>query len=1113
MPTAGEAKARVQGAKTPSQAGQKENIRQTVHSVKSKIPVASSKSSVKKSVKLNKARPIPDFNKLHQNWSDRFERGKACSKKPCTVASEFVLTKSGKKIRPNKPQDVYDHKQYEDEDEEFFDQNALDKVVAYKEPGSHARPVKRKILGELAAEFNKPPSERSPRSPIVALDDEDFGFKTDAGALESILDNTGISSNFNAKTPVSHSTMAARHKSPHTGLRPSIYYKGPGTRTTTTNRAYTDIQSRTMSRTTLDARLQVPGLERAAGGTSKQQQQEQPRQSIYYAGTAKSKKAHQKKVPKTPGTAARVRLLQTKSPAMRSPAFRKTQKVPASCSAVRWSDVLHHSNIKNKPVDNLAMRLFEGEDQTEDAMNLQARKVSQIGHLSTDSKAQDIKIEELVENSKDQVNSPMFESLDIDREAAFKKLKEIEEMERLLERDIEAMETVKISPSNQLTQPSIQLTQPSTQLIQPSNQLPSHLSVTQPKRSLSPFGSSPRECDINPNVVNTEGQPFRWTDKGSPVRPASKTPPEYSQSYTSGFIQDNPPQLRQDNVPQFRQNNPSQFRQDSFAQSKLENASQFTYENTHVKQLNFHENMKTNLHKLQPGGRTTGISLVKQEFLDDEMTGLHGAHDTQPQYGQAFTMLQEPQNHNILQLQGSQNNNGIPQLQGPQNPQLFQNQIEPNHVNVMQTPAFVASNYTNVNNAIPENHAQQAHMLSTPQGHLEQHEEDDIIHQMNDIEQRINESICETIDSHSTTDFQTNIVNEVQRISSVVENMMKHQSKQTNQEPITHQSEILKQLQDIGAKMELMMHQQQAQNSVHRQAHTYNPQQSQAQQLHQQTHTEASCAQEEHNEPPQTKIPSLQMLQNDQAYMQSPELLRQQSCDIQTSDKSLAIIPGEHSAKALGLQQYRTPTTLMSSLSAFPKMSIIPEDSNTPPPLQQVTPTQQHATPTQQQATPTHIEPTPIQNKATPNFLTPTMPSPGVPFMQYMSPVPQLLTPVVVKPQVFTDSVSIKTEESGDNDPTTAGDFQTLLSDLEKQIAGSVELNIKNKFLDILIDEECAIYACRQMTQYTPKMSRCRDPVAFNLTDGDDRHFIPIRDACWSKKPAGTSFTVYTKDL
>ena len=32
-----------------------------------------------------KPQPVPDFSKLHRKWTESFERGKACKKKPCTM--------------------------------------------------------------------------------------------------------------------------------------------------------------------------------------------------------------------------------------------------------------------------------------------------------------------------------------------------------------------------------------------------------------------------------------------------------------------------------------------------------------------------------------------------------------------------------------------------------------------------------------------------------------------------------------------------------------------------------------------------------------------------------------------------------------------------------------------------------------------------------------------------------------------------------------------------------------------------------------------------------------------------------------------------------------------
>lgn len=48
---------------------------------------ATAVSSKKKSVKLNKARPVPDFNKIHSKWQKKLEDGITKSKKATTTVS------------------------------------------------------------------------------------------------------------------------------------------------------------------------------------------------------------------------------------------------------------------------------------------------------------------------------------------------------------------------------------------------------------------------------------------------------------------------------------------------------------------------------------------------------------------------------------------------------------------------------------------------------------------------------------------------------------------------------------------------------------------------------------------------------------------------------------------------------------------------------------------------------------------------------------------------------------------------------------------------------------------------------------------------------------------
>lgn len=60
----------------------------------------------KKSVKLNKARPAPDFSKLHSKWQDKLQDGLAKTKKPSTVV-RYVLCLNVKTRNYSHPKLLY----------------------------------------------------------------------------------------------------------------------------------------------------------------------------------------------------------------------------------------------------------------------------------------------------------------------------------------------------------------------------------------------------------------------------------------------------------------------------------------------------------------------------------------------------------------------------------------------------------------------------------------------------------------------------------------------------------------------------------------------------------------------------------------------------------------------------------------------------------------------------------------------------------------------------------------------------------------------------------------------------------------------------------------------
>ncbi|XP_053311567.1 tastin [Spea bombifrons] len=128
---------------------------------KSKLPV------------LSKAKPPPDFQKMHQVWQNQFQKGKAMSKKSCTRPQPFNLSQKGDRFSVTPITDV-------------------------------GHPVSSSFTNNLQS----PPSSHTSREPLseVCLGQKNLGnravqskdvpgdeFKADPAALASILSNTGVS--------------------------------------------------------------------------------------------------------------------------------------------------------------------------------------------------------------------------------------------------------------------------------------------------------------------------------------------------------------------------------------------------------------------------------------------------------------------------------------------------------------------------------------------------------------------------------------------------------------------------------------------------------------------------------------------------------------------------------------------------------------------------------------------------------------------------------------------------------------------------------------------------------------------------------------------------------
>ncbi|KAG8452388.1 hypothetical protein GDO86_004259 [Hymenochirus boettgeri] len=122
---------------------------------KSKLPV------------LSKTKPPPDFQKMHEAWQNRFQKGKAVSKKSCTHPCPFNLSKKG------------DQSRVASLDYEGCPMESPSKAKSQCTTGLTARePLSEVVHGQnITAQPNE--------IPIVE-------FKADPAALTSILSNAGI---------------------------------------------------------------------------------------------------------------------------------------------------------------------------------------------------------------------------------------------------------------------------------------------------------------------------------------------------------------------------------------------------------------------------------------------------------------------------------------------------------------------------------------------------------------------------------------------------------------------------------------------------------------------------------------------------------------------------------------------------------------------------------------------------------------------------------------------------------------------------------------------------------------------------------------------------------
>ncbi|XP_072026331.1 uncharacterized protein [Amphiura filiformis] len=218
-----------------------------VNSSSRKPPVSSSGGSSGTKTSNTRVRGVPNFEKLHKNWQKKFQQGKAVTKKPCTRAHEFDLTRPGTHFKGA----YYSGDDHTDTEDEFqVDQDALQSIlddrglsndaitgrstVATMGGGrsNNTRAVEhRQTLGALPTHsnaYNKSLSAaKTPRQAMgfsaqrnksrkKSLVDEqqldDLEFETDASALATILNNVGLqpARDHNGMTRQTIASMQAR---------------------------------------------------------------------------------------------------------------------------------------------------------------------------------------------------------------------------------------------------------------------------------------------------------------------------------------------------------------------------------------------------------------------------------------------------------------------------------------------------------------------------------------------------------------------------------------------------------------------------------------------------------------------------------------------------------------------------------------------------------------------------------------------------------------------------------------------------------------------------------------------------------------------------------------
>ncbi|XP_038077088.1 uncharacterized protein LOC119744938 isoform X2 [Patiria miniata] len=453
-----------------------------------------------------RVRRVPDFAKLHKSWQQSFSKGKACTKKQCTQIREFDLTKPGAVFQPRYFNGKQDAPSEDQRGEDIFqsDDEALQSILNAGLPDASQKQGRltvagyggvavtqqkpsRQTLGALPSTFQgrtnsahntrhmgnhqidresaKPGKQDYPLEQeqhkgqsgrLLSLAEQqqenEINFEADAGALASILNNAGA--NFQRQAPTTRQTIGAAigvarnqgslfsGRQSQGALRTSIYYQRP--RNMNFNRVYTDFANHVLSRLSLAENMV---------SSSNSQPLEQPTTARTTVPPQSSAKAMNKShvmmsAPRrliTPGTASRV-LNPRQEAAFRGQDTSSSPALMAPPSALKKSNA--HKSLSVKWADVLSPpsgRIATASNKDELATTLFADEDTQfLEPYSTNELA--------VNEGKLQAASLMAKQDDIEQleqQAAIHRnqLQEMDEIERQLELEIQKLQQDDYLPS------------------------------------------------------------------------------------------------------------------------------------------------------------------------------------------------------------------------------------------------------------------------------------------------------------------------------------------------------------------------------------------------------------------------------------------------------------------------------------------------------------------------------------------------------------------------------------------------------------------------------------------------------------------------------------------